>query len=383
MAVSGFNGTAEEQLESILIVGGKEPSTHLSLQAAIDMSNPGDTILVMGGTYQTAIINKTIILRGYGGEVRGFSVLANNVSIEGFLIKDATYGVNIMGDNNVVVNCTICNTSYGIKIQGDGNAITDNKVFKNHHYAIGLRYAHNNLIARNSIYWNEWGVFLEHANANIVEHNVVRNNSQGIRVQNGVANILADNYIANNSRNGVRLCCSSEHNIIIRNNFLDNTDHAYAASAKGNVWNLHYTGNYWHTCNYCIKYIIDDENTDYHPATELYPLPDFLSPDSLFVTQPVQNSTVEGTVIVRGVAEHEAAVFIRIDNQTWERAIGLFTWQYLLATNLLENGLHILSVRCGDTQIEHRFYVNDKPMPGFSISLFLMALLVIFFLIRY
>ena len=225
-------------------------------------------------------------------------------------------------------------------------------------------------------------MFIEHANANIVENNLVRNNTQGIRIQEGTVNIITDNYLANNSLNSIRLCCSSEDNTIIRNNFYGNSDHAYAASAKENVWDLHYIGNYWSTCNYCTKYIIDNENTDHHPATEPFPLPAFSAPDTLFVTYPEQNSTVKGAVIVRGVAEHETDVFIRIDNQTGEQAIGYFTWQYFLDTNHLENGLHLLSVRCGDAKIEHSFYVNNNSMPGFSISLFSMALLIIIFLIR-
>ncbi|HDS58748.1 MAG TPA: hypothetical protein ENN54_00415 [Thermoplasmatales archaeon] len=330
---------------------------------------------MLGGVHPPVEVNVSLSLEGRGAVVGGFSVYADSVRISGFLIQGAAYGVYVQGRYNEISNCTIFNNSYGIKIQGNGNVVRDNKIFKNHHYALGLRYSFQGSMVRNAIYWNQWGIYLEHSEDNSVQHNVLRHHAQGIRIQGGSGNLIAHNHVANNSEYGIKLCCSSRDNIIHFNNFAGNRRHADAASAYENCWDRDRRGNYWENRSSSTAYVIDDENVDRHPADAPYPVPLF-SP-RLYVLRPPENQIISGSVIVRGVSEQEGTVEVRVDNGTWQRAVGFLTWQYLLDTTGLDNGPHRLSLRCGPTQTDYYFQVQNEAASGFAVLLPLVVFAVL------
>lgn len=320
-------------------------------------------------------INISLTLVGKDAVVRGFSVHADSVRISGFLIMDAACGISIQGKDNEISNCTLCNNSYGITVRGDGNVVTGNKIFKNHYYALGLRYSDRGFIVRNAIYWNQWGIYLEHSEGNDVRNNLLYHNGQGIRILGGSDNIIAGNHLANNSEYGIKMCCSSHRNFIFGNNLIDNPVPAYASTADENQWDRDGTGNYWGNISHHTAYVIDDENVDHHPAAAPFAVPQF--DYRIFILQPTSRQTLSGPLMVRGVSEQEGPVEIRVDNGTWQPAGGHFTWEYVLDTVALDNGPHNLSVRCGDAHASCYFQVQNDTTPGFTVLLLLAACAVL------
>ena len=164
-----------------------------SIQELINSAEPGSTVVVPSGIYyeNNIEINKSIILRaeeplrtivdGAGEIFPIFKVLASNVKIEGFIVRNTdptweSYGIILKGVSNVTIrgnNFTKC--YYGVVIEESNNCkIIDNAVVSN--YASGLVFrsgASYNLIARNFIYNNSIGVFIYDSNcrSNIFFHN--------------------------------------------------------------------------------------------------------------------------------------------------------------------------------------------------------------------
>jgi len=178
-----------------------------SIQTAVDSASPGDTILVNPGTYKGNLIvykpgltikstggpSVTIIdasqidpcnyerddcVSGSGCKVKyteldlnhnGFLVFADNVTIEGFTIINATYP----GDYNRGIGILIGSISttyftripYNIDIWGGGLPITEERLARP--TGVILR---NNIVDGASD-----GIYIWSSNGNIVEYNVVKN----------------------------------------------------------------------------------------------------------------------------------------------------------------------------------------------------------------
>ena len=80
-----------------------------NLQAAIDAASPGDIIKVAPGVYDSIEISKSLTLIGDGAVIKGderdacVRVLADGVSISGFVVQDGFYGISL----DTVKNCRI------------------------------------------------------------------------------------------------------------------------------------------------------------------------------------------------------------------------------------------------------------------------------------
>jgi parallel beta-helix repeat protein len=118
-----------------------------SIQAAVDRSSPGDTILVKPGEYNESIqINQdnltitsdskdpynTVVI----GENRGsnaFKVIASNVTISGFSIVDSKCGIYLSGAQNCIINSNnISKNNIGICLsKSDNNTLSSNLVYSN------------------------------------------------------------------------------------------------------------------------------------------------------------------------------------------------------------------------------------------------------------
>ncbi len=118
-----------------------------SIQAAVDGSSPGDTILVKPGEYNESIqINQdnltitsdskdpynTVVI----GENRGsnaFKVIASNVTISGFSIVDSKCGIYLSGAQDCIINSNnISKNNIGICLsKSDNNTLSSNLVYSN------------------------------------------------------------------------------------------------------------------------------------------------------------------------------------------------------------------------------------------------------------
>ncbi len=254
-----------------------------SIQEAVTAVDAGDTIIVKDGIYtENIVVDKSLVIQSENGaelttvqaadtKEDVFSVMAENVTINGFSVSGATAtgksGIAVKKTNG---SCTVINNhcngnSEGITIVSDNNTVSNNICTFNGRYGISLSNATGNSITANICMNNTDGsgfaIYLaDNANDNVVSGNVSDSNNQGIRVKNAFDNIIFNNTFSNNEI-GLEVATKSTGNRFYLNNFVDNTiilSEGFQAIA-GNFWssptemeyifnNVQYNGflgNYW------------------------------------------------------------------------------------------------------------------------------------------
>ncbi len=189
------------------------------IQNAINNSYDGDTVFVFNGTYsEDIIVNKSIKLFGEDkettiideiGNKRGFLVLADNVTISGYTIKNVFIewwdccAITIKADKTTIKNNIITNNIRGILLYEVSNTIIENNTFTNNNILIIEKSDHNKIINNNIIkntflivnsnnneiykntiegkYWTN-GIHLEHSSNNCINHNIIKNCTEGIEL---------------------------------------------------------------------------------------------------------------------------------------------------------------------------------------------------------
>nr|WP_321497890.1 NosD domain-containing protein [uncultured Methanolobus sp.] len=172
----------------------------ISIQAAIDKANNGDTILVYPGTYSENVdVNKelTIIAASedpYDTIVRPddpndhvFHVTANNVTISGFTVTEGCYGIYLYNvQHNRISNNRLLNNTGGIELwQSCNNDLSNNIVNSNKGPGIHLFYScNNNDLIDNTVYANIIGIDLLNSSNNVLKNNEIFNNTYnfGVRI---------------------------------------------------------------------------------------------------------------------------------------------------------------------------------------------------------
>ncbi len=198
-----------------------------SIQAAINRSFPGDTILVKSGTYrENLLLDKKINLIGVdsGGGApiidpvnkgNTMEIIADGCRVEGFTLQNIELlnGILVKSSENTIGRNTFLNTAKGIFL---------------------LSATKNTLYGNNITNSSQCGIGLESSNDNLIEENIVSKNTIGIEL---------DEYSLSNQ--------------IYRNNF-DNPQNVISKSATS-VWSSpdqftytylgnnkqSYMGNYW------------------------------------------------------------------------------------------------------------------------------------------
>ena len=132
-----FAGTVSAATLTVDDSGG---AGYTSIQAAINATSTGDTILVYSGTYAEQVaVNKQLILIGVdngggkpiiSGGVNVVTLSVNGITLDGFVVTNGNTGVYITSSNNKVKNNTIQSNigvagghGYGIYI---GSGTTNN-----------------------------------------------------------------------------------------------------------------------------------------------------------------------------------------------------------------------------------------------------------------
>jgi len=271
------------------------PDDYPTIQEAIDVANPRDTIFVKAGTYhERLLINKGITIVGerqevtiIDGEGNGtvVEITADGVNLTGFTIAncsselynagirlDSVKGCSIIGNiitangyvgvyltdssNNIISRNNMTNNWACISLEYScGNFIVNNNIKANNYGGISIFYSGNNTISRNFITLNKYyGIDLTNSGNNtIFDNKIAANIETGVESYRSDTNIIIGNLIADNWR-GVQIQ-ESNNNIFYHNNFIDNSEQVYdnswlpssGISPSNNTWDNGYPsgGNYW------------------------------------------------------------------------------------------------------------------------------------------
>jgi len=270
------------------------PLDYSTIQAAVNASCSGDTILVGAGTYnETVTVGKSLSLIGAGSSntiidgrglgpgvnitgatgvtISGFTIrnadivssgivvaFSNNVTITDNLIRASSQsnGTYVLGSNTVTIQANnITGNVWGIAVQGgfsnilQANNVTGNSV------GIGIFNSQGNKIVDNQLHNRQKGLEFNYASVgNVVARNNISNNTFGLWVQSSSQNLITENNIDFNNQGGSPVgvyLSGTSGNTIYHNNIRNNTIQMFGASAGDmtrNTWNdgaLNPRGNFW------------------------------------------------------------------------------------------------------------------------------------------
>ena len=210
-----------------------------NLQAAIDAASSGDTIRVASGVYDNIEISKSLTLIGNGAVIKGderdacVNVLADEVSISGFVVRNGFYGISL----DTVKNCRIYNNTViycaqpGIMLKFSNNNIVQgnnasfNGLGGEGWYGIYLTNSNDNQIINNVAYGNgAYGInLMPSCNNNTIEGNILQGNMYGLYMfTDCTRNLIESNTMTKNTNSGIDIRFNCHDNIILNNTIQDN-----------------------------------------------------------------------------------------------------------------------------------------------------------------
>ena len=249
------------------IIGSTSAATHHvnpgdSIQDNVTAASAGDTIIVRDGTYnENVIVAKRLTIQSENGSTNCvvqakystqhvFEVNSNNVTINGFTMKDATAGypyfsagVYLNGVNNCNISYNnITNNRFGITIYSysDNNTIYKNEINESLMYGFRFFYgSYFNLITDNRVngdyyyhYVNSSGLVIEEltlnapkvsnlgkislincTNMTLINLTVTNNYDYGIYFYNTNASTVTNSNASNNGRDGIYLRYSNSNTV--------------------------------------------------------------------------------------------------------------------------------------------------------------------------
>ncbi|MCP3894566.1 MAG: hypothetical protein GY706_08040 [Bacteroides sp.] len=201
------------------------PTEYPSIQAAVDASVGGETIIVADGTYtENVTVDKSVIIKSEKGSHMTtvtaeneldhvFEVVAENVTIEGFTICGA-------------YNSYIQQSPYsGIYVTSTASSVS---IINNHLGSSSCRnnsgitiYASNCTIAGNFCEWNSWVGIRMYGQNSLISSNECSHNRDGILLSQASGNTLTGNITNSNGYKGIFVLSSSNNNVFENNNCLD------------------------------------------------------------------------------------------------------------------------------------------------------------------
>jgi parallel beta-helix repeat protein len=312
------------------------PDDYATIQAAINASNPGDTVFVKAGIYYEHLtVGKSVSLVGEsvfdtvisGGSGGGsvVHIVSDGVNLTGLTLSNSQVGQEgIRLDNSshcsIFGNCVFDNW-YGILLRNssfcnitgnnmtnnvDGihleflshnNSIARNRISAAAFFGIHLISSFNNSIVENSASEYSYGIYLDASTHNVLTQNNVTNNKHGLYIDGSSDNTIVANTIVGNKLDGVFLYGHSNNNTFYINNFAGNTQQIGSYGGPRNLWDNGSRGNYWSDFSsrypnsteidssgvWNTVYVIDANNTDNYPLMNYFIIPEFL-PATLTLT---------------------------------------------------------------------------------------------------
>ena len=227
------------------------PDDYSTIQDAINAAKDGDTIYVKGIYREGVVINKPIKLVGINATIIGESdsycihiLKTNNVTVEGFKVKNGRYGIWVEYSKNCVVENNIAENNNAPPIVGDVETCG---------FGIGLTNSDNIKVVNNRIVNNSaYGLFLSNAKNNtIIGNEFLTNRDYHIAAFAESSYNLIKNNVFKRVRilHGIYLIGDSSHNIIVNNKFEDNNhDGIYTKTNYNKIINNTILGSYRGVC---------------------------------------------------------------------------------------------------------------------------------------
>ena len=176
---------------SSLRVSSEAEGDYISIQAAIDAAEAGDTIFVSPGTYAENLkVNKQVRIWSDSGKPEGTVIRATDPTkstVEISVDKVSFSGFRVEGSKKA-----------GILLTGVKSCYINNNRIKGAEYGILLNSSEKNIISNNLITLNEKGIRLENSNSNDILDNIIAYNyGPGISLQESIKNLIYNNFLKN------------------------------------------------------------------------------------------------------------------------------------------------------------------------------------------
>lgn len=243
---------------STLYVGGSGPGNYTRIQDAINASTDGDTVFVYDDAapyHETLSINTSISLVGEATNTTVLDgnhsiavliwVLADNVQIRNFTVKNAIQNIIVCADDVTISQTAVSDANMGINLkvfwlpvtQRERIRLLNNRISRTYIGIMTEYRCNDSTFQSNIIEDNDFGMVLYGCCHNRVLLNTFRNNSrEGIHDSYGVNNSITTNTFVENSL-GLEINCSSADRVE-RNTFLGNERDAMFAKLP--YWELNY-----------------------------------------------------------------------------------------------------------------------------------------------
>jgi nitrous oxidase accessory protein len=242
-----------------------------TIQDAINEAQEGGTVRVPAGVYfEHVLVNKTIALVGAGAKVTFvdggnngtiITVVASNVTINGFTLQNSGYGWTMQGvyvhnaDNCSIVGNSFYNVCHSIRLNYSRNPLVLENTIESPPeggvtmYGIRVENSLNCTVSGNNVSVRVGAIHLENATGCTVARNRLFNSDQGIRLYSPcMQNMIVENIIFDNRYDGMIAAMPGSAdftgNCIFHNNFVNNTN-PFIVQLTGTLWDNGFEGNYW------------------------------------------------------------------------------------------------------------------------------------------
>lgn len=216
------------------------PEDYPTIQEAVNVAKPGDTILVASGTYHESIyISKSVSLIGKCKEnttIIGLGI-GNVIYISSYSVTVSNFTIKGSGTNYI---SPFDGGDAGIMLDRCTNCTLSNLIVKENCLGIFLNLSNNNVLESNTCYLNSKdGIYLRLSNNNTIKNNAwyLNGGHAGIYLNPFSSyNLVENNTCYSNADHGIKLQESSNYNVLKNNNCTDNENAGiFLRKSDGNI----------------------------------------------------------------------------------------------------------------------------------------------------